>query len=89
MINDTIAGAITLTELPDLQCVTNGEEYAEALVKKMLVTFPGGVNQGVLVSTTAPPDPAITGLWVKLDAAGVFVGLYAFSAGAWLLIVPP
>lgn len=89
MANDSIIGAVTLTELPDLTCVANGEEFAQALASKMVVQFPGGTNQGVLVSTTPPADPAVTGLWVKIDTAGVFDGLYAFSAGTWTEIVPP
>lgn len=80
-----IVGAIKLTGLSELQCITNPEEFAQALARAMVVEIPN-FNQGVHVGPTEPSSPTTAGIWVKTDNAGTFLGFYVYSEGAWIAV---
>lgn len=86
MANDTLVGNLTLTGLPDLACVKNINDLVQWIIDHTSVDFPGGIEQGVTVGPVEPTDPAVTGIWVRTDNAGVFQGIYVFSGGVWAQI---
>lgn len=78
---DPIVGSLKINNLPDIACFTNFSDFIQAFVKAVVVELPE-VAQGVVVSTTEP-NPTLAGIWVQIDAAGNFLGIYVYSGGAW------
>jgi hypothetical protein len=86
MVNDALVGSLKLTGLPELACVKDINDLVRWIADHTVVDFPGGIEQGVTVGPIQPTDPAATGIWVKTDSSGAFIGLYVFSGGSWVQI---
>jgi hypothetical protein len=86
MANDTLIGNLKLTGLPELACIKDINDLVAWIIDHTVVDFPGGITQGVVVGPIQPTDPAVTGIWIKTDSAGTFLGIFVFSGGSWIQV---
>lgn len=86
MATDSISGAVKVVGLPDLACFTNFADFVQKLADSLVIEIPDSITN-VVVGNSEPADPT-TALWVRQDNSGTFVGLYAYTSGAWAQIYP-
>lgn len=89
MSNDsiTVRGALKINNIPELACFTTFVDLLKALPDYFSVEVPKTITN-VVVSNAQPSDSELGNLWVRTDNAGVIIGLYVFSSGAWVQVSP-
>lgn len=83
----TVIGELVLKALPELQCFTNFTDFLKALPSLYAVEVPSSVTN-VIVSPSQPTSSQTSAVWIRTSASGTFLGMYVFSDGAWMQIVP-
>jgi hypothetical protein len=85
---NVVTGNLVVTSLPDLFCFESVAEFVQQLTTILGVEIPASSISNVIVSNTQPNDSQTTSIWFRFNNAGSFVGIYVFSAGAWIPIYP-
>lgn len=85
---DVITGAIKLQELLEDRCFTGWKDFLKSLPQLLLVEVPSSITN-VIVSAIQPGDDQRDCVWLRLNAAGTFVGIFLYAAGDWNQIFPP
>lgn len=85
--NITVAGAVKIKNLTDLRCYKSFEDMLLDLVNNMILEIPTSITN-VVISNQQPTDDKRESLWIRLNSAGGFIGVYLFSDGSWTLIYP-
>ena len=86
--SNVILGNLVLKSLPDLSCYQTLPEFVQALTTILGVEIPASNVSNVVVSNEQPNDSQTTALWVRVNNAGTFVGLYVYSGAKWVPIYP-
>jgi hypothetical protein len=89
MVNtvSTVVGELVLKALPELQCFTNFNDFLKQLPALYAVEVPSTVTN-VIVSPSQPTSNQTSSVWIRMSNASQFYGLYVFSEGQWIQIVP-
>lgn len=85
--NDVILGALKLLGKLDCNCFTNWQDFVKSIPSMFAVEIPANITN-VTISYDMPDDDQHDNLWIRLDAAGSFVGLYVYAVGDWQQIWP-
>ncbi len=80
-------GTLFLKTLPELPCFSSMEEFLVALPDIYGLSIPDSITN-VIVSNVQPNSDQTAALWVRLSNSGNFMGIYVFSGGNWVQIVP-
>lgn len=86
--SDVALGNLVIKALPDLFCFESARDLITKLPELLGVETPLSNISNVVVSISQPSDSQTTSLWIRINNAGNFVGLYVFSAGKWQPIYP-
>lgn len=86
MIQNTVASALKVIDLPERACFTTWREFIESIPQFIGVEVPASVS-GVIVGPSAPGEGDMDKIWFRRDNAGNFLGIYAFQNGAWRILV--
>ncbi len=84
---NVVIGQLLLKALPELQCFTNFTDFLKALPSLYAVEVPSTVTN-VITGPAQPTSSQTSAIWVRINNAGTFLGIYVFSAGKWIQIVP-
>jgi hypothetical protein len=82
-----VKGALKLQGLLDELCVESVQDLVKVLPKYLSVEIPSSVSN-VVVSNQQPGPDQRQSLWVRLDNASNFVGLYVYAVGTWRPVSP-
>lgn len=82
-----VIGDLVLKALPELQCYTNFTDFLKALPSLYAVEVPATVTN-VIISPSQPTSSQTSSVWIRTNNAGTFLGVYVFSQGQWVKIVP-
>ena len=84
---NVVIGQLLLKTLPELQCFTNFTDFLKALPDLYAVAVPSSVTN-VIVGPSQPTSSQTSSVWVRINNAGTFLGIYVFSDGKWIQICP-
>jgi len=84
---NTVIGQLILKALPELECFTNFTDFLKALPGLYAVEIPASVTN-VIVGPAQPSSSQTSSIWVRVNNAGTFLGIYVFSDGNWIQVVP-
>lgn len=85
--NDIILGALKLVGKVDCTCFTSIPDFLKAFPKLFAVEVPASITN-VIVSVNQPDDSQRDSVWFRINAAGVFVGIFIYASGDWQQIWP-
>jgi len=85
-----VRGLFKIDGLPDLACkeINSFADAIKALPDFAVVELPASFNS-TIVGAQAPSADDTNKIWYRFDLSGNFIGIYAFQAGAWELVVQP
>jgi hypothetical protein len=86
VIQNTVASALHVIDLPDRACFTTWREFIESIPRYIGVEVPASVS-GVIVGPDVPGEGDKDKVWFRRDRSGAFLGIYAFQAGAWRKLI--
>lgn len=82
VIQDTIRGAIKVTDLPDRAAFTTWADFIKSLERYLAVELPVNVS-GVIFDRSQPSEDNRDKIWIRRESNGDVTGLYIFSGGKW------
>lgn len=85
--NDSITGALKLLGDLNNTCFNSLQDFALWIEANYGVEIPAN-ELTVVVGNVEPINPQITALWIREDNSGTFVGVYIYSSGQWIQILP-
>ena len=86
-MQDVIRGALKLDNFMENKCFSSWEDFVKAFPSMFSVEVPPDITN-VSIGAAEPSATDRDHLWIKLDGAGSFVGLYIYAQGAWQKIYP-
>lgn len=89
MPTPTIAvGTVKVRNFPEEFCFETFEQFLAALQELLVVEIPASVTN-VIVSNLEPSSSQRSSVWFRYDNAGSFIGIYLFTDGEWIQVLPP
>jgi len=85
--NNLINGKLTVIGLPDLECYEDLKALILDLPNLLGVMIPESITN-VVVSNIQPTSGQRDSVWYRLSNGGLFMGIYMFSGGTWIQLIP-
>lgn len=84
---DVIRGILKLDNFMEGKCFTSWADFIAAMPSMFSVEVPTDVTN-VKLGTDQPSDSERDNLWIKINGAGSFVGIFIYAQGTWQQIYP-
>lgn len=88
LLSDVVRAEFVRNGIVEGLCFENIEQFLAAFPSLYSIEIPSNITN-VIVSNVQPLDSQRNAVWFRYSNAGIFIGIYVFSNGAWMQIFPP